>query len=103
MKLRPNITTASTLFVSALILFIILSAYWGIDSLGQSSSGKSMEMLEDAIRRAAVQCYAIEGSYPPDVDYLADHYGIVLNRDVYYYHYEVIGSNIMPDILVMKK
>lgn len=57
--------------------------------------------LRDAIRRASVQCYAIEGRYPPSVEYLEDHYGIVIDRDRYYVFYDGWASNVMPDITVL--
>ncbi len=103
MKIRTKLKLTSMPVIAALVIVILLSAFWGMNGLEQNSSGKSLKTLEDAIRRAAVQCYALEGSYPPDLYYLADHYGIILNEDAYFYHYQMVGSNIMPDILVMKK
>ncbi|CBK76046.1 putative uncharacterized protein [Clostridium sp. CAG:149] len=57
--------------------------------------------LRDAIRRASVQCYAIEGRYPPSVEYLEEHYGIVIDRDRYHVFYDGWASNVMPDITVL--
>lgn len=45
-------------------------------------------MLTDAIRRASVQCYSIEGRYPPSVEYLEDNYGIVIDRERYNVFYD---------------
>ena len=56
--------------------------------------------LEQAVRRAAVQCYALEGSYPSDLTYLEQHYGLMLNHDRYVVHYQSLGSNLMPQIAV---
>ena len=103
LKIHSKLKLTSMPVLAALVIVILLSALWGMNGLEQNSSGKSLNVLEDAIRRAAVQCYALEGSYPPDLYYLADHYGIILNEDAYFYHYQMVGSNIMPDILVMKK
>ncbi len=96
-------TLVSTIIVAVIITFTATTTFFGIDGFGGNASSKSQKALEDAIRKAAVQCYAIEGSYPPNIDYLAEHYGIILNKDVYFYNYQVIGSNIMPNIVVMKK
>lgn len=103
MKRRLNLYLISTIVVAVLLTGIAVLAFLSIDGLDRNSAGKSQKALEEAIRNAAVQCYAIEGSYPPDIDYLAEHYGIVLNKDVYFYNYQTIGSNVMPDITVMKK
>ena len=53
--------------------------------------------------RASAQCYALEGGYPPSLEYLSDNYGVVLDLDTYYYHYDVQGSNIAPQIKVIKR
>lgn len=96
-------TMISTLTAIAVMVAVAILAYFSIDGFDKNTSGKSQTALENAIKKAAVQCYAIEGSYPPDLQYLADHYGIILNEDTYFYHYQVIGSNVMPDIIVLKK
>jgi len=103
LKKRPNMTMISTLTAIAVMAAAAVLAYFGIDGFYKSTDGKSLTVLEDAIKKAAVQCYAIEGSYPPDLQYLADHYGIILNEDTYFYHYQVFGSNVMPDIIVLEK
>ena len=47
-----------------------------------------------------MQCYAIEGRYPPSVDYLEENYGILIDRDKYDVFYSGFASNFMPDITV---
>lgn len=75
----------------------------GLNRFDGYSEKERIEALETAVIKAAVQCYAIEGSYPPDVDYLVEHYGLIINRDAYFYHYETVASNIIPIIAVYKK
>ena len=53
-------------------------------------------------RRATVECYAIEGRYPPDVKYLEDHYGIRIDRKRFNVFYDGFASNILPDITVVE-
>lgn len=65
------------------------------------SEEESLASLRNAIQRACVQCYAIEGRYPPSVEYLEDHYGIVIDRDRYHVFYDGWASNVMPDITVL--
>ncbi len=89
-----------------LTLLIALLAIWLLSS-AVSFQGRTEEKrvrdIADVIRKAAVQCYALEGSYPPDVYYLADHYGVLLDEDLYIYYYEIFGSNIMPEIDVFSR
>jgi len=84
-----------------LIAFLVQSNI-GIDGFTRTADFERVKTVEEAIQKAAVQCYAIEGSYPP-IQYLVDHYGLVINESAYYYHYEFIASNIMPVIAVYKK
>ena len=52
------------------------------------------------MRRAAVQCYAIEGRYPRDAAYLEEHYGLILDTEQYSCHLKPVGDNLMPEIFV---
>jgi len=103
LKKRPNMTMIGTLTAIVVMAAVAVLAFFSIDGFYKSTDGKSLTVLEDAIKKAAVQCYAIEGSYPPDLQYLADHYGIILNEENYIYHYQVFGSNVMPEIIVLEK
>lgn len=50
--------------------------------------------------RASVQCYAIEGRYPPSVEYLEENYGVRIDRDRYNVFYNGFASNVMPEIVI---
>ena len=52
---------------------------WLLNRTGQ----RSQETLRKAITRACIQCYAIEGRYPPSVEYLEENYGIQIDHDKY--------------------
>ncbi len=89
-----------------IILFMCVFLYQffiGVTAFEETSGQERMVAIERAIQKAAIQCYAIEGSYPPSIAYLTMHYGLMVNTDAYYYHYEVHGANIMPDIAVFRK
>ena len=82
-----------------LCLLVFLSI--GIGNVSSASDEESRQILQDAVLRATVQCYAIEGMYPPDIKYLEDNYGIVYDHDRFIVHYEVFAGNILPDITVI--
>ena len=90
------------------VLFPVLAAVilsFFLSSLSNLSDGREQEdkkQLENALARAAVACYAVEGVYPPNVQYLEDNYGIQINKTLYTVKYEVIASNLMPDITVIE-
>jgi hypothetical protein len=51
--------------------------------------------------RAAVHSYAITGQYPENLVYITQNYGIHVDRSKYVVHYEIIASNILPNITVI--
>lgn len=73
----------------------------GISSFLHRTKAEGMETLQDAITRGCVQCYAIEGRYPPSVEYLEEQYGIQIDRDQYAVFYNGFASNLMPEITVV--
>lgn len=60
-------------------------------------SKEDTKRAKEAIRKAALECYSIEGAYPEELDYLKKHYGLVIQEDKYLIRYHFIASNIMPD------
>ena len=81
------------------VLLIFLSALTNLSD-GRRSEGR--QQLEDAVRRSAVACYAAEGIYPPNLEYLEEHYGIQVDRERYQVIYDVFASNLMPDVTVLE-
>lgn len=66
---------------SILLFFAVMGIMlYGFNDAAQSSSEEQMRMTEDSLRRAVVSCYALEGRYPPNVDYLQQQYGLQINE-----------------------
>ena len=86
------------LFVAVTILFVVL-----LRDFGRSTLERQEQSLTDAIHRDIIQCYALEGVYPPDLDYLKDHYGLIWDEETFFVDYEPIASNLYPDVTVMKR
>lgn len=90
--------------IMLLLIVLLLTAVWFLAAAGNVDAGQQeagRQQLEEALRRAAVACYAAEGIYPPTVDYLTQHYGIQIDRERYYVFYEVFAENLMPEITVL--
>ena len=86
------------LALAALVLYFCTA----VSNLQQDHSTQDKAQLEAALTRAAVACYAAEGVYPPNLEHLTEHYGIQINENLYIVKYEVIASNLMPDITVLE-
>ncbi|MGN8938654.1 hypothetical protein ACTNAU_08465, partial [Bittarella sp. HCP28S3_D9] len=56
-----------------------------------------------AVRRAVVQCYAVEGAYPADLQYLEERYGLQINHRRYIVDYNILAPNVAPQITVLEK
>jgi len=82
---------------------VLLGFLTSLSNLEQGQSAEGKRQLEDALRRASVACYAAEGIYPPDLDYLREHYGIQIDETRYAVAYDVFASNLMPDITVLER
>jgi hypothetical protein len=88
----------------AIIVIGYISMYISsIDKFWENGQEDTNKAIEDAIRKSALECYALEGSFPPSVDYLKKNYGLIVNEDAYFYHYQVTASNMIPDIKVVKR
>lgn len=85
----------------ALILILVLFAGM-LDELESDRAEENQHQLEQILRRGCMTCYASEGIYPPNLDYLEEHYGIQIDRERYTVYYDIFGSNLMPEITVLE-
>ena len=86
-----------------LALAVLLLFCLGLGRLEQGRKAEGKQQLEEALRRTAVACYGAEGFYPPDVAYMAEHYGLQYDEENYWIHYELFASNLMPEITVVER
>lgn len=85
----------------AVLLIIVLTV--SLIRMSGESSHEGREQLESIIVKSVMACYADEGVYPADLQYLENHYGLQINRDKYIVRYESFAENLMPDITVLEK
>lgn len=89
--------------IPILIAGVLLLFLTGISNIKNGNSLEDKKKLEETVRRAAVSCYSIEGSYPPSLEYLLENYNIRYNEKKYTIKYEITASNLMPDITVLEQ
>lgn len=75
----------------------------GIRTTFSSTKEEEKAQLELALKRAIIECYALEGAYPQDVAYMEENYGIVIDDSQFIVHYSAFAENIMPDFKVIEK
>lgn len=91
--------------VAALALFIaiVLAFCLVVDQLTRASDKAELTLVRDAVKNAALTCYAVEGAYPEDIAYLRQHYGLAYNEERYMIYYDAFASNVLPDIRVVER
>lgn len=90
----------SLLIYIGILLILIVFFLLSLKRLEDTNFEKSCVVLSEAVRKSVVHCYAIEGQYPENIEYLESNYGLNYNKKRFMVHYQVIGSNLMPDIFV---
>ena len=94
-----NILRALPILLLLILLPLVL--WFSARQLGGKADAEGLELAEQSIRRAAVQCYALEGVYPTSLDHLKEVYGVSVDESRYFVDYQYIASNLMPDITVL--
>ena len=94
--------TWAAILLPAAVGLILLWFFAAVNNLRSGQGEEGRQQLETALRRAAVACYAAEGIYPPDLDYLQTHYGIQIDEEQYAVFYDIFADNLMPDITVVE-
>ena len=88
--------------VPILVMTVVLVFFSAANGLNQDRAKQEKENLERSLNRAAVACFAIEGAYPPSIEYLTENYRVHFNTDKYVVKYELYASNLMPSITVLE-
>ena len=97
-----SLSNRTLLFAAGTV--VLLGLFWWIcGKIGDSADAEQCRLTEEAIRRAAVDCYAIEGSYPRNLDYLVEHYGVQVDTGKFVVNYEAAGANLLPYIEVVPR
>ncbi len=86
-------------FISFIVLFVCF--IYGTNSVSSTTAQKQLESLESAVHRSIIQCYCVEGMYPPNLDYLKEHYGLVYDETSYLVDYQPTGANLPPDVTIL--
>ncbi len=84
--------------IAVFILFI-----YTINHFSDSTILRQKMSLQNALERDIIQCYALEGFYPPSLSYIEENYGLLYDDSLFIVDYRPIGSNIYPDFTIIQK
>lgn len=100
-KTKKNIAVSLIFpFVTFVVIFGLF--YYGITQISSANNRQELESLQTTIHRDIVHCYASEGVYPPNLEYIEDNYGLTYDHNKYYIEYQPVGVNVLPDVTVME-
>ena len=98
---KINLSLVSIIVSLLVITAIVVVVFISFDQRGFES--RQAQLVRDSVMSCVVQCYALEGRYPDDLEYLQENYGLQLDTDRYIYHYDKFASNILPDVQVFAR
>lgn len=90
--------------VFALVVFALIAVFFlaALFTQTQRNDARETELVRAALQRGIVTCYAVEGKYPQSLSYLYENYGVLVDESRYVVFYDVIASNVMPSVQVMR-
>lgn len=96
-------------WIRALAVMIVLLTVFCVgmqlytDLVHEKTLKAQKDILLDAVVSAMRTCYAIEGRYPEDVDYLVRNYGLRYNESYFHIYFDSFAENVMPDVRVIER
>lgn len=91
------------LLALSLMLFWIFLFFAMAGNLGASTRKDQALFLRNALEHAITSCYALEGMYPPDLQYMKDHYGLTYDESLFHVSYQPVAANIRPEYFILEQ
>ena len=98
MKMNKKDVASIAIFIVLILSFVLL-----INSITTKNNGRELQIVRDAVKNAALTCYAVEGTYPESLEYLREHYKLAYNKERFVVEYDAFASNLMPTITVRER
>lgn len=100
-KKNRSIADFGILISVVFFLGIVVYFFTALNNMSEGINTQQEEALHNAIDNAVVSCYAVEGCYPDNVEYLEEHYGLTYDHEKFYVEYSNFGSNVRPAVNVV--
>ena len=83
--------------IALCVMALMVGAFYGAATLNARQAAQEQRaLLEDAITRALVTCYAVEGRYPSSLSYLEENYGVDVDEETYAVFFTSFADNVLP-------
>ena len=91
------------ILIIALTLVLLILAAGLIGRVDTRQKDTETETVREAVKNAALTCYAVEGVFPADIAYLQENYGLLYDEDRYIIFYDAFAENLLPEIRVRER
>lgn len=85
------------LLFAAVIVWLVVS----LSNTSDAARQKERDAVKNTLENGITMCYAIEGAYPPSVEYLSEFYGVIYDTSKYIVHYDYFADNVRPTVRVI--
>lgn len=91
--------------ILGLLLFAAVAVWMvrGVQEAAQVSDQEGLRMAQEAVERAVVSCYSLEGVYPATYEDLKAKSGLAIDEEKYIVFYDIFASNIRPSVTVVER
>lgn len=91
--------------VLGLLLFAAVAVWMvrGVQEAAQVSDQEDLRMAQEAVERAVVSCFSLEGVYPATYEDLKAKSGLAIDEEKYIVFYDIFASNIRPTVTVVER
>lgn len=91
--------------VLGLLLFAAVAVWMvrGVQEAAQVSQQEGLRMAQEAVERAVVSCYSLNGVYPATYQELKTKSGLAIDEEKYIVFYDIFASNIRPSVTVVER
>ena len=90
--------------IALCVMALMVGAFYGAATLNaRHATQEQRALLEDAITRALVTRYAVEGRYPSSLSYLEENYGVDVDEENYAVFFSSFADNVLPSVRVVPR
>ncbi len=91
--------------ILGLLLFAAVAVWMvrGVQEAAQVSQQEGLRMAQEAVERAVVSCYSLNGVYPATYQELKAKSGLAIDEEKYIVFYDIFASNIRPSVTVVER
>lgn len=87
------------LLFAAIVIWLVIS----LANTSESAKRQERAAVKNTLENGITMCYAIEGAYPPSLEYLTENYGVTYDTAKYIVHYDIFANNIRPAVNVIER